>query len=106
MREKNTGAENAEKRGDCFHHDNNPKTQRQELTVQAVTQSKGFRSQPDFEIVMMIFCNTPLIVEIDVVERINLRRWVFPCGCAALMMRLQAKMNVASAEKGGGGGTT
>jgi hypothetical protein len=74
MREKNPGADNAEKRGDCFHHDNNPKTQRADLTAQAVTQSKGFRSQLDFESVMMIFCNRPATVEIVVVAGRNRRR--------------------------------
>jgi hypothetical protein len=41
--EKYAGADNAEKRSNCFHHDHNPKAQRADLTSQAVTQSKGFQ---------------------------------------------------------------
>jgi outer membrane immunogenic protein len=55
--DENTDADNAEERGDCIQHGEDPKSQRIDLTVQLATQSKEFRGQPDFENGMRIFGN-------------------------------------------------
>jgi hypothetical protein len=52
-----SGAHDAEERGDCFQHGDNPKTQRGNLTAAAATQSKEFRDELNFESWMMILCN-------------------------------------------------
>jgi hypothetical protein len=52
-----SGAHDAEERGDCFQHGDNPKTQRGNLTSGVATQSKEFRENLNFESWMMILCN-------------------------------------------------
>jgi hypothetical protein len=53
-----SGADDSEERGDCIQHGDDPNAQRLHLTARVATQSKGFRRQPIFGGVMMIFCNT------------------------------------------------
>jgi hypothetical protein len=56
--DKYPGAHDAEQRGECFQHDNDPCTQRPQLTACDATQSKQFRGQANFESGLMISCNT------------------------------------------------
>jgi hypothetical protein len=55
--DENTGADDAEERGDCIQHGEDPKSQRIDLTAQLATQSKEFRGKPDFESGMRILGN-------------------------------------------------
>jgi hypothetical protein len=52
-----TGADDAEERGDCIQHGEDPKSQRIDLTAQLATQSKEFRGKLDFENGMRILGN-------------------------------------------------
>lgn len=69
---KNAGAHDAEKRGDCFQHGNDPKTQRLDLTARVAAQSKGFGSKLDFESVMMFSCNTGRDLRKTLAQRVGI----------------------------------
>ncbi len=53
VRDEYAGAHDAEERGYCFQHSDDPIAQRSDLTARGDTQSKGFRSTPNFESGMM-----------------------------------------------------
>jgi hypothetical protein len=63
-----------------------------DLTAQAVTQSKGFRSQLDFEIVMMIFCNRPPALRLDC-RQVTTQGSGFSRRCAALVIHSDFNAN-------------
>jgi hypothetical protein len=56
--DENAGAQHAEERGEYFQHGDDPLAQRRDLTARGDTQSKEFRTMPDFAGAMMISCNT------------------------------------------------
>jgi hypothetical protein len=62
VRQKDTGADDAKKCGDCFQHGKRSlRPSGCDLTARPATQSKGFQVGPVFQGLMMILCNSLLI---------------------------------------------